>query len=176
MVPCLCALDTMSVDWMGGRLYRTKTLATGGDCCDSVSYTHLFLTLLFPLFPCTPTLSVVLHVVREPFLTRHSKTAAAWLEGLSFKMCIRDSHWSHRPSGFSISESNGLCPIFRAHICPMVLLFLFSGARSQNISYSFLRVRKTPASAAIRTKGARRTKARSKAWMTTPMTAVSGAL
>ena len=29
-------------------------------------------------------------------------------------------HWSHRPSGFSISESNGLCPIFRAHICPEI--------------------------------------------------------
>ena len=24
----------MSIDWMGGVLYRTKTLATGGDCCD----------------------------------------------------------------------------------------------------------------------------------------------
>lgn len=24
----------MSVDWMGGQLYRTKTLAAGGDCCD----------------------------------------------------------------------------------------------------------------------------------------------
>lgn len=34
LVPYLCALDTMSIDWMGGRLYRTKTLATGGDCCD----------------------------------------------------------------------------------------------------------------------------------------------
>ena len=34
LVPYLCALDTMSVDWMGGRLYRNKTLATGGDCCD----------------------------------------------------------------------------------------------------------------------------------------------
>ena len=30
-------------------------------------------------------------------------------------------HWSHRPSGFSISERNGLCPIFRAHICPAAL-------------------------------------------------------
>src|SRR5699024_8656736 len=39
--------------------------------------------LLFPLFPCAPTLSVVLHVVREPFLTRCSKTAVTWLEGLS---------------------------------------------------------------------------------------------
>ena len=34
LVPYLCALDTMSVDWMGGRLYRAKTLAAGGDCCD----------------------------------------------------------------------------------------------------------------------------------------------
>lgn len=34
LVPYMCALDTMSVDWMGGRLYRTKTLAAGGDCCD----------------------------------------------------------------------------------------------------------------------------------------------
>ena len=30
----LCALDTLSINWMGGALYRTKTLATGGDCCD----------------------------------------------------------------------------------------------------------------------------------------------
>lgn len=34
LVPYMCALDTMSIDWMGGRLYRAKTLATGGDCCD----------------------------------------------------------------------------------------------------------------------------------------------
>ena len=34
LVPYMCALDTMSIDWMGGVLYRTKTLATGGDCCD----------------------------------------------------------------------------------------------------------------------------------------------
>ena len=34
LVKYLCALDTMSIGWMGGTLYRTKTLATGGDCCD----------------------------------------------------------------------------------------------------------------------------------------------
>lgn len=34
LVPYLCALDIMSVQWMGGVLYRTKTLAQGGDCCD----------------------------------------------------------------------------------------------------------------------------------------------
>ena len=34
LVPYMCALDTMSIDWMGGVLYRTKTLATGGNCCD----------------------------------------------------------------------------------------------------------------------------------------------
>ncbi|MDO4331302.1 MAG: L-2-amino-thiazoline-4-carboxylic acid hydrolase [Eubacteriales bacterium] len=34
LVPYMCALDIMSVQWMGGVLYRTKTLATGGDCCD----------------------------------------------------------------------------------------------------------------------------------------------
>ena len=34
LVPYMCALDTMSIDWMGGVLYRTKTLAAGGDCCD----------------------------------------------------------------------------------------------------------------------------------------------
>ena len=33
LVPYLCALDTLSIDWMGGSLYRTKTLAAGGDCC-----------------------------------------------------------------------------------------------------------------------------------------------
>lgn len=34
LVPYLCALDTLSIGWMGGALYRTKTLAAGGDCCD----------------------------------------------------------------------------------------------------------------------------------------------
>ncbi|MBO5146434.1 MAG: L-2-amino-thiazoline-4-carboxylic acid hydrolase [Lachnospiraceae bacterium] len=34
LVPYLCVLDTLTIDWMGGVLHRTKTLATGGDCCD----------------------------------------------------------------------------------------------------------------------------------------------
>lgn len=34
LVPYMCVLDIMSIDWMGGVLHRTKTLATGGDCCD----------------------------------------------------------------------------------------------------------------------------------------------
>lgn len=34
LIPYTCALDILSVEWMGGVLYRTKTLATGGDCCD----------------------------------------------------------------------------------------------------------------------------------------------
>lgn len=34
LIPYTCALDILSVAWMGGVLYRTKTLATGGDCCD----------------------------------------------------------------------------------------------------------------------------------------------
>ncbi|MCI6378734.1 MAG: L-2-amino-thiazoline-4-carboxylic acid hydrolase [Clostridiales bacterium] len=34
LVPQMCVLDVLSVEWMGGVLYRSKTLATGGDCCD----------------------------------------------------------------------------------------------------------------------------------------------
>lgn len=34
LVPYMCAVDTLSVDWMGGRLYRTQTLASGGEQCD----------------------------------------------------------------------------------------------------------------------------------------------
>lgn len=34
LVPYMCTLDIKSVEWMGGVLYRTKTLATGGDCCE----------------------------------------------------------------------------------------------------------------------------------------------
>lgn len=34
LVPYMCTLDVKSVEWMGGVLYRTKTLAAGGDCCD----------------------------------------------------------------------------------------------------------------------------------------------
>ena len=34
LVPYMCAVDTMSFDWMGGRLIRTQTLASGGELCD----------------------------------------------------------------------------------------------------------------------------------------------
>lgn len=34
LVPHMCVLDIQSVEWMGGVLYRTETLAAGGDCCD----------------------------------------------------------------------------------------------------------------------------------------------
>lgn len=34
LVPYMCAVDTMSVGWTGGRLYRTQTLASGGTLCD----------------------------------------------------------------------------------------------------------------------------------------------
>lgn len=34
LVPHMCAVDTLSVDWTGGRLYRTQTLASGGEQCD----------------------------------------------------------------------------------------------------------------------------------------------
>ena len=34
LVPYMCALDTLSFDWMGGRLTRTQTLASGGEQCD----------------------------------------------------------------------------------------------------------------------------------------------
>ncbi|MDO5424613.1 MAG: L-2-amino-thiazoline-4-carboxylic acid hydrolase [Eubacteriales bacterium] len=34
LVPYMCMLDIKSVEWMGGVLYRTKTLAAGEDCCD----------------------------------------------------------------------------------------------------------------------------------------------
>lgn len=34
LVPDMCAIDTLSFDWMGGRLYRTQTLASGGEECD----------------------------------------------------------------------------------------------------------------------------------------------
>ena len=34
LVKYMCALDIMSIDMLGGVLYRTKTLAEGKDCCD----------------------------------------------------------------------------------------------------------------------------------------------
>lgn len=34
LVPYMCQMDYISVDMMSGVLHRTKTLATGGDCCD----------------------------------------------------------------------------------------------------------------------------------------------
>ena len=42
------------------------------------------LPLLIPLFPSTPTLSVVKHVVKGPFLTRRGITAVACSEGPFF--------------------------------------------------------------------------------------------
>ena len=50
-------------------------------CCDVFVKYH-FLTTLLLLFPFTSNLPVALHLVREPFLTRCSKTAAACSEGL----------------------------------------------------------------------------------------------
>lgn len=34
LIPYMCQMDYISVDLMGGVLHRTKTLASGGDCCD----------------------------------------------------------------------------------------------------------------------------------------------
>lgn len=34
LVRHMCVVDTLSVEWMGGALYRTKTLAAEEDCCD----------------------------------------------------------------------------------------------------------------------------------------------
>ena len=34
LLPHMCQCDFISVDYMGGRLYRTQTLAEGGSCCD----------------------------------------------------------------------------------------------------------------------------------------------
>lgn len=34
LIPYMCQMDYISIDMMGATLYRTKTLATGGDCCD----------------------------------------------------------------------------------------------------------------------------------------------
>lgn len=34
LIPYMCQMDYISIDMMGAILYRTKTLATGGDCCD----------------------------------------------------------------------------------------------------------------------------------------------
>lgn len=34
LVKYLCVLDFASTELMGGTLFRTKTLASGGDCCD----------------------------------------------------------------------------------------------------------------------------------------------
>ena len=61
-----------------------------------------FLVLLFPLFPCTPMLSVVLHMVREPFLTRCSKTAVAWSEGLffMFRFVVLSLRWDQEARCF----------------------------------------------------------------------------
>lgn len=34
LIPYMCQMDYISIDMMDAVLYRTKTLATGGDCCD----------------------------------------------------------------------------------------------------------------------------------------------
>ena len=34
LVPHMCQCDFISVEYMGGRLFRTGTLAEGGSCCD----------------------------------------------------------------------------------------------------------------------------------------------
>lgn len=81
--------------------------------------------------------------------------------------------WLHCLSGFSISEGDGTVPDYLCSYCYVVLPFPLS---CTYMFYTLFRVRKTPISVATRAKGARRTKPHSKAWMTTPITAVSGAL
>lgn len=34
LVPYMCQMDYISIDMMGAILYRTQTIATGGECCD----------------------------------------------------------------------------------------------------------------------------------------------
>lgn len=34
LIPYMCQMDYISIDMMGAILYRTQTLAAGGDCCD----------------------------------------------------------------------------------------------------------------------------------------------
>lgn len=34
LIPYMCQMDYISIDMMGAALYRTQTLATGGDFCD----------------------------------------------------------------------------------------------------------------------------------------------
>lgn len=34
LMPYLCAMDYPTIEYKGGKLIRTKTLGSGGDCCD----------------------------------------------------------------------------------------------------------------------------------------------
>ena len=34
LTPYMCAMDYPTIEYKGGKLIRTKTLSTGGDCCD----------------------------------------------------------------------------------------------------------------------------------------------
>nr|WP_251209273.1 L-2-amino-thiazoline-4-carboxylic acid hydrolase [Acetatifactor aquisgranensis] len=33
-MPHMCMLDIQSAEWTSGVLHRTRTLVSGGDCCD----------------------------------------------------------------------------------------------------------------------------------------------
>ena len=34
LTPHMCVMDYPTIEYKGGKLLRTKTLSTGGDCCD----------------------------------------------------------------------------------------------------------------------------------------------
>ena len=34
LTPHMCVMDYPTIEYKGGKLIRTKTLSTGGDCCD----------------------------------------------------------------------------------------------------------------------------------------------
>ncbi len=34
LTPHMCVMDYPAIEYKGGKLHRTKTLSTGGDCCD----------------------------------------------------------------------------------------------------------------------------------------------
>ena len=33
-MPHMCVMDYPTIEYKGGKLLRTKTLGSGGDCCD----------------------------------------------------------------------------------------------------------------------------------------------
>ena len=70
LLPCGPSGETRTPDILFPKRFSVFFIVVYSSLWNYPLQSNYFLALLFPLFPSAPALSVVKHVVKEPFLTR----------------------------------------------------------------------------------------------------------